>query len=99
MAREPVNRPGMVSGQLTLRFPLTPTHPTTAADTHNIGATLTTLATMVVEEDTDNGRGSGSALNPIILTSAGLSALLATALASMSIVLQLKNYRKPVLQR
>ena len=50
-------------------------------------------------EDADNGRGSGSALNPIILTSAGLSALLATALASMSIVLQLKNYRKPVLQR
>ena len=57
-----------------------------------------TLTTMLVE-DADNGRGSGSALNPIILTSAGLSAVLATALASMSIVLQLKNYRKPVLQR
>jgi hypothetical protein len=58
----------------------------------------TTLTAMLVE-DADNGRGSGSALNPIILTSAGLSALLATALASMSIVLQLKNYRKPGLQR
>ncbi|PVF93319.1 DUF300-domain-containing protein [Serendipita vermifera] len=47
----------------------------------------------------DHGSGSGSALNPIILWTAGISALAATLLASMSIWLQLKNYRRPILQR
>lgn len=47
----------------------------------------------------DHGSGSGSALNPGILVAAGLSALVATVLATLSILLQLKNYRKPILQR
>lgn len=46
-----------------------------------------------------HGSGSGSALNPIILITAGVAALVATLLASFSILLQLKNYRRPILQR
>lgn len=47
----------------------------------------------------DHGSGAGSALNPILLTFAGLSTLVATAVSAMSIYLHLKNYRKPHLQR
>jgi hypothetical protein len=47
----------------------------------------------------DHGSGSGSALNPIILITAGISALVATVIATFSIWLQLKNYRRPILQR
>lgn len=49
--------------------------------------------------DTDIGRGAGSALNPSILISAGVATFIATAVSVNSIVLQLKNYRKPILQR
>ncbi|KAG8795499.1 hypothetical protein FRC16_010054 [Serendipita sp. 398] len=47
----------------------------------------------------DHGSGSGSALNPVILITAGICAFSATFLASFSIWLQLKNYRRPILQR
>ena len=47
----------------------------------------------------DHGPGAGSALNPILLTFAGLSTLVATVASAMSIFLHLKNYRKPQLQR
>lgn len=47
----------------------------------------------------DHGSGAGSALNPILLTFAGVSTLVATAVSAMSIYLHLKNYRKPYLQR
>ena len=47
----------------------------------------------------DHGPGAGSALNPILLTFAGLSTLVATVASAMSIFLHLKNYRKPHLQR
>jgi hypothetical protein len=47
----------------------------------------------------DHGPGAGSALNPVLLTFAGVSTLVATAVSAMSIYLHLKNYRKPHLQR
>ena len=47
----------------------------------------------------NHGPGAGSALNPILLTFAGLSTLVATVVSAMSIYLHLKNYRKPLLQR
>jgi len=53
----------------------------------------------VLDSTPDRGSGSGSALNPAILITAGISALVATVLATFSIWLQLKNYRRPILQR
>lgn len=47
----------------------------------------------------DHGSGSGSALHPAILITAGIAAFAATVLATFSIWLQLKNYRRPILQR
>ena len=47
----------------------------------------------------DHGSGSGSALHPAILITSGIAALVATVLATFSIWLQLKNYRRPILQR
>ncbi|PLW31254.1 hypothetical protein PCANC_22900, partial [Puccinia coronata f. sp. avenae] len=53
--------------------------------------------------DDSNGRngsgGSGSELPPNVLWSASLSAGLATILSFWCIVQQLRNYRKPILQR
>jgi hypothetical protein len=46
-----------------------------------------------------HGPGSGSALGPAILISAGLATLVATGVSAVSIFLHIKNYRKPVLQR
>ena len=54
---------------------------------------------MVMTVEDDHGSGAGSALNPILLTFAGISTLIATAVSAMSIYLHLKNYRKPHLQR
>ncbi|EIN05458.1 DUF300-domain-containing protein [Punctularia strigosozonata HHB-11173 SS5] len=46
-----------------------------------------------------HGPGSGSALNPAILTLAGIATLVATVVSAISIFLHIKNYRKPILQR
>ena len=43
--------------------------------------------------------GSGNSLNASILLSAGICTIVATVVAFGSIYLQLKNYRKPILQR
>ncbi|TFK47287.1 hypothetical protein OE88DRAFT_1665984 [Heliocybe sulcata] len=59
---------------------------------------LTTFA-MTGDKDTDLGSGSGSSLSPVLLTVSGISTLVATVISVMSITLQLKNYRKPILQR
>lgn len=45
------------------------------------------------------GSGSGSRLPTDVLVLAGVSALVAVLVSTVSIVLQLKNYRKPILQR
>ena len=45
------------------------------------------------------GSGSGSSLPLPLLITAGLCTLVATAVSAMSIVIHLKNYRKPHLQR
>ena len=55
--------------------------------------------TMFNQLEDDHGPGAGSALNPILLTFAGISTLVATVVSAMSIYLHLKNYRKPHLQR
>ncbi|KAI0081589.1 DUF300-domain-containing protein [Panus rudis PR-1116 ss-1] len=47
----------------------------------------------------DLGRGSGSSLPYPVLVLAGLATVIATAISTISIHLQLKNYRKPHLQR
>ncbi|KAG9220153.1 hypothetical protein CCMSSC00406_0007152 [Pleurotus cornucopiae] len=49
--------------------------------------------------DLEVGSGSGSRLPTAVLTLAGVSSLLAVLISGMSIYLQLKNYRKPGLQR
>ncbi|KAH9029395.1 organic solute transporter Ostalpha-domain-containing protein [Lactarius hengduanensis] len=46
-----------------------------------------------------NGRGSGSALHPAILRVAAISTAIATLVSAISILMHLKNYRKPMLQR
>lgn len=48
---------------------------------------------------TDVGSGSGSRLPTAVLVLAGVFTLVAVLVSTMSIILQLKNYRKPVLQR
>ena len=45
------------------------------------------------------GSGAGSRLPAIVLIFAGVSTLVAVLVSAMSIYLQLKNYRKPSLQR
>ena len=45
------------------------------------------------------GSGAGSALNPVLLSCAGVATLAATLISFGSIYLHLKNYRKNVLQR
>lgn len=45
------------------------------------------------------GSGSGSSLPTVVLLLSGISALVAVLVSTMSILLQLKSYRKPVLQR
>ncbi|KAH9822213.1 organic solute transporter Ostalpha-domain-containing protein [Melampsora americana] len=47
----------------------------------------------------EHGSGSGSRLDPRLLYSAGLSAGLATLLSVWCVCQQLRNYRKPILQR
>ncbi|KAH9956149.1 organic solute transporter Ostalpha-domain-containing protein [Russula dissimulans] len=47
----------------------------------------------------DNGRGSGSALDPAILSIAVVATIIATLVSATSITMHLKNYRKPMLQR
>ncbi|KAG8995291.1 hypothetical protein FRB94_002171 [Tulasnella sp. JGI-2019a] len=49
-------------------------------------------------DDVGSG-GSGGRLNPTLLLCAGLSTAAGTGISCMSIYLQLKNYRKPILQR
>ncbi|GLB40871.1 putative organic solute transporter Ostalpha [Lyophyllum shimeji] len=44
-------------------------------------------------------RGAGSRLPTAVLLSAGISTLVAVVVSAISIYLQLKNYRKPILQR
>ncbi|KAF5353999.1 hypothetical protein D9756_006987 [Leucocoprinus leucothites] len=48
---------------------------------------------------TDVGSGFGSRLPTAVLVLAGISTLVAVFVSTMSIVFQLKNYRKPILQR
>jgi len=45
------------------------------------------------------GSGSGSRLPTAVLLLSGISTLVAVLVSTMSILLQLKSYRKPVLQR
>ncbi|KAF8066552.1 DUF300 domain-containing protein [Lyophyllum atratum] len=45
------------------------------------------------------GGGAGSRLPTTVLVLAGVSTVIAVAVSAMSIYLQLKNYRKPILQR
>lgn len=45
------------------------------------------------------GSGAGSSLPLVVLVLSGVSTLVAVLVSAMSIYLQLKNYRKPVLQR
>ena len=45
------------------------------------------------------GSGSGSSLPLPILLTAGLCTIVATFVSAMSILMHLKNYRKPHLQR
>jgi hypothetical protein len=45
------------------------------------------------------GDGAGSRLPIAVLALAGISALFAVAISATGIFLQLKNYRKPYLQR
>lgn len=52
-----------------------------------------------VADDVGRGEGSGNHLNPTILLCAGISTAIGTLVSLSSISLQLKNYRKPVLQR
>lgn len=53
-----------------------------------------------VANEVEPGRGgAGSALNPAVLISAGVATFVATVVSAIGIVLQLKNYRKPLLQR
>lgn len=47
----------------------------------------------------DSDRGSGNSLSPVILLTAGIATVIACVVTATSIWLQLKNYRKPVLQR
>ncbi|KAG2080308.1 organic solute transporter Ostalpha-domain-containing protein [Suillus cothurnatus] len=49
--------------------------------------------------DEDHGRGAGSGLPLPVLLLAGISTLVAVAVSGLSIWLQLRNYRKPLLQR
>lgn len=45
------------------------------------------------------GSGAGSSLPTPVLVLAGVSSLIAVLVSAMSVYLQLKNYRKPSLQR
>ncbi|KAI0266441.1 organic solute transporter Ostalpha-domain-containing protein [Gloeopeniophorella convolvens] len=47
----------------------------------------------------ENGSGSGSALSPALLWVAGFATVVATLVSAMSILMHLRNYRKPMLQR
>ena len=53
----------------------------------------------MVDMDSDTSGGAGSALPAPVLILAGLSTAFATIVSATSIYLQLKNYRKPLLQR
>jgi hypothetical protein len=46
-----------------------------------------------------HGAGSGSGLPLPVLLLAGISTLIAVTVSGLSIWLQLRNYRKPLLQR
>ena len=60
-----------------------------------VGATNATAASVM----SPLGSGAGSALNPVLLSCAGVATLVATLISLGSIYLHLKNYRKNVLQR
>ncbi|KAG2360757.1 organic solute transporter Ostalpha-domain-containing protein [Suillus spraguei] len=49
--------------------------------------------------DLNHGRGAGSGLPPPVLILAGVSTVVAVTVSGLSIWLQLRNYRKPLLQR
>lgn len=49
--------------------------------------------------DLNHGRGAGSGLPLPVLLLAGVSTLVAVTVSGLSIWLQLRNYRKPLLQR
>ncbi|KLO15196.1 DUF300-domain-containing protein [Schizopora paradoxa] len=79
-------------------------------DGRNCLKVTTTIRTMLsssfvstftmVDESTDGaGSGSGSALPFAVLLIAGICTVFATFVSAMSILLHLKNYRKPMLQR
>ncbi|KIL58551.1 hypothetical protein M378DRAFT_170449 [Amanita muscaria Koide BX008] len=59
---------------------------------------MTAMKSLTLNES-DSGSGSGSALPTPVLVSAGVCTLVAVLLSAVSIYLQLKNYRKPLLQR
>jgi hypothetical protein len=54
---------------------------------------------MTDPDDIDMGSGAGSGLPAVVLVLAGMCTVFAVFVSAMSIHLQLKNYRKPVLQR
>lgn len=47
----------------------------------------------------NNGMGSGSALDPVILRVAVVATIFATLVSATTILMHLKNYRRPMLQR
>jgi hypothetical protein len=53
----------------------------------------------MLDSGSDTGSGSGESLPRWVLTASTLAALLATGLSVWTIILQLKNYRKPLLRR
>jgi Organic solute transporter Ostalpha len=68
----------------------------------------TTLLDIVAQDDTPPTTGSGSRLGSAVVivsgttshfTNTGVFAFIATCISLFSIWLQLKNYRKPILQR
>ena len=54
---------------------------------------------MGILPDPTHGRGAGSGLPLPVLLLAGISTLIAVTVSGLSIWLQLRNYRKPLLQR
>ncbi|KAG9309616.1 hypothetical protein JVU11DRAFT_10277 [Chiua virens] len=53
----------------------------------------------MVLPDIELGHGSGSSLPLPVLALAGVSTIIAVVVSGVSISLQLRNYRKPLLQR
>lgn len=74
---------------------------TAAAGRHPLQSSpyVARLSLMLTLPDIDLGHGSGSSLPFPVLALAGISTIVAVTVSGVSIWLQLRNYRKPLLQR